>query len=104
MIRTQAKDMLEKIQGLVNVGAVSEDMTSHNMMGGMPMGIPSEYRGLCKVVRMQDGSAKNWLGTDVPFFIDMKNSETSLLNPDGDVMSVQDVMKTFQIETFMPTP
>ena len=104
MIRTQARDMFQKIQSLVNVGAVSEDMTTHNMMTGAMMNIPNNYRGLAKVTRMQDQSAKNWLGTDVPFYIDMENGESSLLSPEGDVMSVQDIMKTFQLETFMPTP
>ena len=104
MKKTQAREMLEKVNDLVNLGAVGEEMTQHPMMGGMPMNIPNNFRGLAKVVKLRDESAKNWLGVDMPVFIDLQNGETNLLTPSGVAASVQDVMRVAHLEIWEPHP
>lgn len=104
MIRTQARDMLEKIHGLVHLGVVGEEMTQHPMMTGTLMNIPNNYRGLAHVTKVHDEMAKGWLGIDMPFFIDMESGETNLLTPGGQMATVQDISRSFDLETWEPHP
>jgi hypothetical protein len=95
MIETQAKKMYEKIQDLVNKGVVGEEMTQHPMMGGTLMNFPNNYRGLAKVTRIRDEGAKNWMGVDMPIYVDMESGETNLLTPAGQMATVGDISKWF---------
>ena len=102
MINTRAKEMMGKIGTLSEL--LDEDMTSHNIMGGVPMGFPSEYRGMAKVTKVLDGAAKDWVGMDQVFFVDVASGETSLMDPKGDMLTLADLTKVFSLETFTPHP
>ena len=102
MVNTKARTMLEKINSLGEL--VGEEMTNHPMMGGSLMNFPSNYRGLAKVTRVRDEQAKSWLGVDMPIYVDMENGETNLLQPNGQMATVADISKWFDLETFEPHP
>jgi hypothetical protein len=98
--KTKARLVYEKLL----TSPLAEEMTQHDMPGAVPQGVSSEYRGLAKVVKYTDDNAKNWLGIGMPFYVDMKTGETSLLAPNGDMASVQDVLGCCHIEAFTPHP
>ena len=102
MINTRAKEMMGKIGTLGEI--IGEDMTTHNIMGGVPMGFPSNYRGLAKVKKILDGEAKDWVGMDQVFYVDVDSGETSLMTPAGDMATIADLTKVFSLETFTPHP
>lgn len=104
MNKTQARSMLEKMADLVGQGAVAEEMTQHPMMAGTMMNIPNNYRGLAKVTKVRDEQAKGWLGVDMPFYMDMDSGETNLLTPGGQMATVADISKWFDLETWEPHP
>ena len=104
MIRTKAREMMENIGDLVTVGAVDEEMTQHPLMGGTMMNFPGNYRGLAKVTKVRDEAAKNWLGTDMPIYLDMESGETNLLTPAGQMATVADISKWFDLEQWTPHP
>ena len=102
-INTKARTMLEKIHAVVEMG-VAEEMINHPMMTGMPQNIPGNYRGLAKVTKVRDEQAKGWLGVDMPFYLDMESGETNLLTPAGQMATVQDISRWFDLETWEPHP
>ena len=103
-INTKAREMLEKMGSLKYLSPEFEEMTQHPMMAGMPMNFPSNYRGLAKVTRVRDEQAKSWLGMDMPIYVDMESGETNLFAPNGQMASVADISKWFDLETFEPHP
>ncbi len=102
MIKTKASEMVEKLQELAPV--LGEEMTQHPLMGGTMMNFPNNYRGLAKVTRVKDQQAKNWMGQDMPIFVDMESGETNLLTPAGQMATVADISKWFDLETWEPHP
>ena len=101
-ISTKAREMLEKMSGVAAL--MGEEMTQHPIMMGMPQNIPGNYRGLAKVTKVRDEQAKGWLGVDMPFYMDMESGETNLLTPAGQMATVQDISRWFDIETWEPHP
>ena len=97
----KAREMMSKLYQLEQL---SEEMADHVIPAGMPQGFPSNYRGLAKVTKMMDGGSKNWLGIDMPFFIDIATGESNLLLPNGQMASVSDIAKVAHLEVFEPTP
>lgn len=102
--KTQAREMLEKISGLVTTGVVGEEMTSHPMMTGSMMNIPNNYRGLARVTKIRDEAAKNWLGVDTVLYVDSDSGETNLLTPGGQMATCADIAKLCNLEVFEPHP
>jgi hypothetical protein len=96
--------MMEKVHTLAESGVVSEEMTSHPIMTGTLMNIPNNYRGLAKVTKVRDEQAKNWIGTDMPFYVDMESGETNLLQPNGQMATVADISRWFDLEMWTPHP
>ncbi len=104
MIKTQAREMMEKMTELTKLSPTFEEMTNHPLMGGSLMNFPSNYRGLAKVTKVRDDAAKNWMGVDMPIYVDMESGETNILTPAGQMATVADISKVFDLETWEPHP
>ena len=94
--QTQAREMMEQLADLEHL--MGEEMTQAPISGGALQGFPSEYRGLAKVARVKDAAVKDWWGTDMPIFVDVAKGETNLMTPGGQMASIQDVNKWFDLE------
>ena len=99
---TQAREMVERLGQLETL--LGEEMTQHPIGAGSGQGIPSEYRGMAKVVRIKDDEAKKWWGIDMPLYIDTMKGETNLLTPGGQMASIADVNRWFDLEVMDPHP
>lgn len=101
----QSRRLMQQLRGVTSL-YMTEEMTQHDIPDMEMQSIPSEYRGMARVTSWKEGGdvAKNWLGTDRPFYVDVKRGETSLLTPSNDMVSVQDIMKVAHLEKVIPTP
>ena len=99
---TAARQLIQKLQELDTL--VSEEMTQHPIAGSPMQGFPSNYRGLAKVKSVKDAAAKDWLGINMPIFVDVASGETNVLTPGGQMATVADISKFFDLEVFEPTP
>lgn len=103
MNNNKAQELIVHLQELETL--VGEEMTNNPMNGGAPMGFPSEYRGLAKVVRVKDEAIKKWWGqSGQPLFIDIAKGETNLLTPEGELATMQQVSNWFDLEAITTHP
>lgn len=99
----KATELIQSLQALEEM--FDEEMTNNPMGGGAPQGFPSEYRGMAKVVKVKDDAVKQWWGqSGQPLFIDVAKGETNLLTPEGELASMQDVTKWFDLEAITTHP
>lgn len=74
-------------------------------MGMVKAGVPGGFQSYAKVVKVKkNGGAKEWLGINTDFSYDPETGETDLLNPDGAMMSLQDIMQVAKIEQVLGQP
>jgi len=98
MNKTLAQEMMERMK------SIGEEMTQHPMGGGAAQDFPANYRGLAKVKKYNDDTAKSWLGIDMPFFVDVNSGETNIFTPAGQMASVADIARVCKIEVYEPHP
>lgn len=99
----KATELMQSLQNLEEM--VGEEMINSPIGNGTPQGFNSEYRGMAKVVKVKDDAVKKWWGqSGQPLFIDVKKGETNLLTPEGELASMTDVQKWFDLEAVTTHP
>ena len=93
---TKAREMIQSLHDLDAL--IGEEMTQNSMGGGASQDTPAEYRGKAKVTGIKDAKAKNWLGQDQMIYVDTNSGETDLMVPGGQMASLSDVQKWFDLE------